>query len=1007
MAANNSGLAESIIDTIEDLTVFAGSIFGAHANDYCDIETSDDSHTLVTKSGALLSAIDVRGINYLVGPEEFEELVASLNRAISPLMNSPGHVMQFWFQRDPDSTKEAVAEAVLPSRATAKRLHLDVEDVLDSKVDHLAKYCSDERFIIGLWTTSEVLTKQAQSRAAKLKGKDMSKTPGFIRPGTQNIVAGMPDLRELHRSAFAGLLSELSETGFFAVALSSHEMLREVRAAIAPEVTPFNWRPSLPGDKIPRFQRGTKKGDLSEIGYPPVSWQIFPHDMERRPNGLHLESGNRVYAPVFVEIPPTEILPFSKLFNSLSGAKIPWRISFTIEGGGVKSMSFKAAMSSFLSWAHSYNRQIDEVHQALKNAEMEGSACVRMRIALCTWAPKSQPGLIEDRVARLSKALTAWGRAEMREASGDAMLGFISSCPLLSLKSAANPCVAPVEELVRMLPVDRLSSAWQSGGVIFRTLDGRIIPFEPGSSRQTTWNYLFFARPGMGKSVLMAAINLASCIRAGQEKLPYVSYIDIGPSSKGFVDLVRDALPPHMKHLTAHFKIRMTKDYAINPFDTQLGLRFPLPDEQSFLRGFLTLLATPAENKNPYDSMSALCSKVIDEAYKTFSDGPKGKPKMYTPGVCPEVDEELELHRFHAEKGTPWWEVVDFLFERGNEHLAALAQRYASPTLEDVASVANMPAIADLYGRVIIDTGEPLNAAFSRIIADKIRDFPILSCETRFDVGQARVLAIDLDEVAKSGEVNAHQNAVLYMLARFVAARNFRLHKEILKEVPSLYQMHYQNKIEEVHSSMKWIIYDEFHRTASSPAVRDQVLVDMREGRKWNLGVMLASQSVEDFDETMKEFASATFILNAGTNTAADKLQGLFGFNDTSKNMLLTHANGPTSKGAPFLVQFATKKGASSQFLVSSISPVEAWAFSTTAEDVLIREALYARIGPQEARRLLARAFPGGSAKEEVERLRGLMTSTDEDGEQGKSAINKVVEQLLEQKHREDIEKAA
>lgn len=989
-------VAQAIIDVVEDLAVFVGSLFGTHAASYFDIETSESKNVLVTRNGSLVSGIVIQGISMLVGPEEFEQVCESLNRSIASIMARRGHVMQIWFERDTDGVRNLIEEAIRPSRVTAKRLGLNFDDLLDSKVEHLPKYCTAEKIFLGLWTTAESLPRQTQANIQKERRNDFMKTPGVVRPGMQNLVAAVPDLRDTHESTVTMLLETLRESGFSCGLLSAHEMVREMRLAISPSVTTPDWNPCLPGDPVARVPRGVREGDLADIGYPNLSWQVFPQDMERSKNMKYLTIGDRSYAPLSVEFPPREIMPFSRLFSLVAAAKIPWRMSFLIEGGGVSTLSFKAAMASFLTWAGVYNRQIDEAVTHLRQLEFEGIPNIKLRMSLCTWAPNDDFNLLSDRVARLSKCLSNWGNAEVREVSGDPMLGFVSSCPFMTLKSAANPSIAPVEHFVRMLPIDRLASYWQTGGVIFRTNDGRVIPFEPGSSLQTASNYLFFARPGMGKSVLMAAINLASVIRAGIEKLPYISYIDIGPSSKGFVDLVRDSLPEDKRHYAAHFKLRMSKEYAVNVFDTQPLLRYPLPDEKSFLIDFLTLVATPAERTTPYESISALASKVIDEAYRTFSDTTKSKPKVYMRGIEPMVDMMLDNHRFYPEKGEPWWAIVDFLFSKGELHLASIAQRYAVPTLEDIASIASS---ADFNRTITIqETGESLNIAFSRLLADAIRDFPVIGSVTRFDIGETRILAIDLDEVAKDGGASSRrQSAIMYMLARFVAAKNFRLHKDVLNDIPNAYQDFYRKRIAEIHSTMKWIIYDEFHRTSFSSSVRQQVIIDMREGRKWNLGVMLASQSVEDFDATMKEFASGVFILNAGTHTGADNLQKLFGFNDSAKKMLLNYANGPKSTGAPFLVQFSTKIGASTQFLVSSISPVEVWAFSTTAEDVVLRDIMTAALGAPRARKLLARHFPGGSAKEEIERIRKSMNGIDvgDNEEQEKGVIQALADRLL------------
>ena len=66
--------------------------------------------------------------------------------------------------------------------------------------------------------------------------------------------------------------------------------------------------------------------------------------------------------------------------------------------------------------------------------------------------------------------------------------------------------------------------------------------------------------------------------------------------------------------------------------------------------------------------------------------------------------------------------------------------------------------------------------------------------------------------------------------------------------------------------------------------------------------------------------------------------------------------------GTTFLAQFATKEGMNTQLLTSTLGPVELWAFTTTAEDVNIRNKLYKKIGPSAARRVLATLFPAGTA---------------------------------------------
>ena len=93
--------------------------------------------------------------------------------------------------------------------------------------------------------------------------------------------------------------------------------------------------------------------------------------------------------------------------------------------------------------------------------------------------------------------------------------------------------------------------------------------------QQTTWIDLVYASPGSGKSVLSNAINLALCLSGGIDRLPRIAIIDIGPSSSGLISLLKEALPANQRHLVAYHRLRMTPEFAINPFDTQLGCRFP------------------------------------------------------------------------------------------------------------------------------------------------------------------------------------------------------------------------------------------------------------------------------------------------------------------------------------------------------------------------------------------------------------------------------------------------
>ena len=162
--------------------------------------------------------------------------------------------------------------------------------------------------------------------------------------------------------------------------------------------------------------------------------------------------------------------------------------------------------------------------------------------------------------------------------------------------------------------------------------------------------------------------------------------------------------------------------------------------------------------------------------------------------------------------------------------------------------------------------------------------------------------------------------------------------------------------------------------------------------------VALISQSVEDFDSVMIEFATSIYIMDAGPAQSVRRTAEIFGLSDTAQTALVTRVHGPREGGSTFLAQFATKQGMNTQLLTCTIGPIELWAFSTTAEDAKLRNNLYRRIGPAKARQVLARLFPSGSAAKYIEnRLNvareqeGLIAEVDE-----LSLVDQLAEEIVE-----------
>lgn len=999
-------LVDRIYNNVESLFAVLGLAIKQDIYSYCDLETADSKHVLVNKDGSLCSIFRMHGYKRFVGNNEFVYLCDRMNEIFQTLMQTQGHHFQVCFNYDFAQVRSSLGRALSGAKKTAKKLQLDIDDIFESRVDKLADYCSDEDCYIVFWTTVDCLPKshlrqlfkEHKNKLKNAKGPDLSKK--------QNLFAVLDEIRTIHESVITTLLEDMEHTGFYVDLLEVHEALNVVRKSVDGAYTDDAWRPALPGDKLPLRVKPAGKVELSELMWPSLPYQLIPRDGENL-SLKYTRIGDMIYAPMYIEVFPKTIKPFYDLFRRMLPSNMPWRISYFVSPNGIKITESKNMFSQFLRFAHVHNRLISETHQMLRDLhDRSDNPVTTFSVCLCTWAKVGEEDLLKERASKMVKVLQSWGGCDVRQVAGDAMGLTLSSATGLTRKLFSSASAAPLNDAVSMMPFVRPASPWRDGGaLLFRTPDGKLWPYQPGSSQQVSWIDIIYARSGSGKSVLLNTINLGLCLSSGLSHLPRVAIIDVGPSSRGFISLLQEGLRPERRHEVVYHRLTLDEKDSINPFDTLLGARNPTRLHRSFLINFVSLLLVDNVEDKPFEGAASMISMIIDETYKRFSD--RQQPKLYIPHSEPEVHERLIQLGFDLKRpNITWWKISDFLFSKNEERLALIAQRQAVPNLADTIDIAHTQSIKDLYSDVQTDCGEDYITAYGRLLSGVIRNFPTLTNVTRLNLEGARIVALDLDEVAKSGSAAADkQTAIMYMLARHVLAQSYFLHISDIEKIPKIYHEFHKDNLKVIMEEPKRMVFDEFHRTSKSPVVRDQIVQDMREGRKWKIHISLASQSLKDFDSLMIEFATSIFILDSGSASSVEETCKVFGLTDTEKQALTTRVHGPSSNGSTFIAQFVTKKGLNTQLLTSTISGVELWAFTTTTEDVYIRDKLYSQIGPKESRDMLARQYPRGSAVDEIQKRisQDPLLTIDDICEQIISELVLSYRKVVRKKRREDI----
>lgn len=953
------------------------------------LETADDEITMAAADGSLISYVKIDGSRQIIGEEEYNYLVEGSTIKIGSRFDRQGHALQVYFVRDPNRIAKHLEDLLRPSRLTAEAIELDVKDIFDERVRHLSRYLSYEECYYVLWTRPSVLTRNELKRAATDYKRKKWVKAGF----GQNPLAALDALRTRHKSYIASIMSSLDELGIRAELMTVHDALRAIKNNLYPTKSHEDWRACLPGDPIPP-RTPLSRVDLSDIVWPTLRQQLALADSYILNESI-VRIGDLVWAGADVTLAPMDPSPFPMLLNRLHEAKVPYRISFLIEGGGVYSTQFRAFAATILGVTNAVNKQIKFSIEGLQRMARK-EPVVRMRITVATWAPRDNIRLLQDRLANLIQSVESWGYCQMSEFSGDALECVMSSAMGIHCASTAPSAIAPMFEVMKLMPWQRPSSPFDKGAMLFRTPDGKVWPYQTGTNITTTWFDLIFAQPGAGKSVLLNSTNMACCLTPGLGQLPYVAIIDIGPSSSGMISLIKEALPEARQHEATSYRMQMTQQYAVNPFDTQLGCRTPTLDERSYLVELLTLLCTPPGLDRPYDGMQQLAGLVVDEMFRWRDDSAaNAEPRPYLPRLDLVVDEAISKHNLHLPTDPYWWDVVDRMFDLGESHIAILAQRHAVPTLSDAITASRRPQIRSLLEQTGVGlTSETVINAFERMITSSIREFPILSGITRFDVSDSRVCALDLMDVSPQGDDAAdRQTSIMYMLARHVLVRSWWVGMEMIEHMPEKYRLYHELRLQNIIETPKRLCYDEFHRTSKSRSVRAQVVRDVREGRKRGVQIALSSQLLDDFDADMVDLATGVWVLGAAiSDQAVDNIRERFGLSQTARNIIRYKLTGPRAGGAPALLVLGTVEGKYEQHLLNTLGPIELWALSTSAEDVAIRSRLYQKLGAGRARQMLAANFPGGSARGEIKR-RVMMLA--EKGEVRSAAVSQVVQEIV------------
>ncbi|GAA5628136.1 hypothetical protein Brsp05_03432 [Brucella sp. NBRC 12953] len=970
-----SALLRSILDSLASF--LGGSLLRKNLVHYCRIVTAQDDAVLIGDDGSLLSLFRLDGCRAIKGTGELSDAMMRLRLALASQFSQGGFTLQFWFGHLPEVARDELQATLSGIAALARDAELDVADLLDERLARLPAKLSGERAYIALWSRPTMLTREEASLSAKIRRNEDMTLPSSLK--SQFPVRALQALLTRHKALVQSLLVETGRCDFDLELLGVRTALAEIKGILNPEFLSAanNWQAVLPGDhlraRMPRTAQQCLGNDVSHLLWPPLSAQLMSEAGSLRSDRV-FEFGSKIFCGFDIVLGPEQIVAFNDLIARVRDQhrRMSWRVSMLLDSGGFQGQMFKEHYVNLLSFTSRItNGRIRRAFEAARQRHGDGETVIRWRACFAVWSdPGDERQLLCD-VANLRQTVHGWGNCQTDMQVGDPVECVLASALALSPSSTAPAASAYLTEAFALAPFARPSSPWRRGAIRFRTHDGKAWAYQPGSSLQLGWVDIIVGQPGSGKSTLSNVMNLAIALSPQMGRsdshaglLPRISIIDIGPSSEGFISLLKEALPPKRRHEVMHLRLQNQQSHAVNPFDLQLGMRWPFPYELEYLTNLICLCCTGDDRSAPYDGISTLARATILEAYDYFSDAMN--PKRYTRSDSQVVDRTLKDLGFTTDRATSWYEVVDYLFENGKYHEATLAQRFAVPVLADLINMSNRETVKEPFRDMHVEsTGETVVVAFQRMVTAACRDFPLLAGTTRFSVADARIAAFDLEAVTvQSGAHAQRQSAVMYMLARHTLTTDFWLHADDLKDerIPQAVRAYHLGRVSDNAQMHKRLAYDEYHRTGGLQHFRKQNENDARIGRKTGVQQVYASQLIEDFDPQIQALANNFFFCNVPTENAMRALAETYHLTDAVTDALrLLHGPVP-GQGAPFVAVMKLKSGRYIQSLINDIGPIETWALSTTQDDSALRALLYAALGPKIARQILARRFPDGTA---------------------------------------------
>lgn len=961
----------------------------------CSLNLAIGNNGVITcKDGSLVSVIEIRGCRRYIGYDEHVENVKELSESLKPFFKSQNHDIGFFFEMDNDEAiiRKKLDSIYSPVDASIRALNLKYDSILEEEKEVLIPVTHDENCWLVCWTNNKL--KASVPANERLTGDDIS----AFHSNTYQNLNGITDYAtrgSSHDAMISAVLGTLKERLFSVRQLNSATMIRNIRNSIDATKTGKNWEPLLttnrnsmmvypPDNPKAAIREGAAGTMPPKIGS--QVWPCEPETLKGKPEILQV--GSRIYKVMVLNVQPNGPVPFQKLLQEASAVGIPLRYAGLLKSAGSGMLAAKMMVASATtilpipSRAKMLRDEINKVKEFTKKVRTVESS---VQMTFVTWGHIDSVRELEFKADKLLQIINSWNQASAYFIKDDIQEGFCSSLPAYRNGSTAPAAVGPLDEILHCMPITRPVMPFDRGGMCLRSEDGRLMPFQPFDYNVMRHHvYLVAGEPGYGKSAFIN--NLQVSLLSSSNDIPFIGIADVGTSSLGAIQLAQSVLPEGKKHFALYHRMKNRAEESYNFFEQDYGLRAPIKEHFDDIVNQLELMLSDDRTGALHADLPGLIRAVVRLAYRIRSDeGSKADPERFKRNKqndkhWPKISQALSDIGMTPNRDHTWWDIFDALHDEGYFHEASLVMRFTAPTLPFLAQVATRAEIRDEYPG-IYDSGTPLVDYFARRIGELVESYPVFSTYTKLDLGDARIIALDLEEVvpraSKGDYALKKQGAIFFATSARILTSRFFWKEDRLELIPERYHSYHEPRIRAIRQTTNALQIDELQRFAGIDQADQLCIKITNEGRKWEIGVILSSQDVTEMPDRLVAFSTARIICGFEEKSVGNA-KDFFKLNETEVELIIRKIRPPSKNGGWVLMQLDADEGMYSHLLNVRMGAEKLWGLSTRNKDAMVRTQIYKEFGDEKGRTLLSKLYPSGSIGEEYDfRIQSLSENED------------------------------